>query len=305
MIAILFSYLHTPVSNVMTEWFQLFFFSPLFTDPFNPQNKRKQAKHVHIHQGARRVLDREARRGAPRRHRPPVDRRPDPRRAHPRLDRQPQRPRRALHRGRKRGLLHFHVRRHQAGGHGPRGLRGQPHGCGGVASGDQRGAVFNERVCVLCWAHVPGPSWVSEVEGLIIVSDSNNLCSLCKEQLKLNKEGHVWKLESVQCLAIASGFLYALWPLPRIYLNISRWSNYATLIMAMDNRCDDGRFLLSAHNCQVPNPKFRKPGSGTANLEFWYNETKNYQCLHMLEIKHREQLNHQFLERLKSTIKIH
>jgi hypothetical protein len=58
------------------------------------------------------------------------------------------------------------------------------------------------------------------------------------------------------------------------------------LVGAMDYRCDNRRFWLSAHNCQVPssNPNFSKPRTRTANSDFW------------------SWLTQQWLERLKCTI---
>jgi hypothetical protein len=47
----------------------------------------------------------------------------------------------------------------------------------------------------------------------------------------------------------------------------------------IDYRRDDGRFWLSAHDCQVSNPNFAKLRSTTANLDFCNYEVKNHQCL--------------------------
>jgi hypothetical protein len=52
----------------------------------------------------------------------------------------------------------------------------------------------------------------------------------------------------------------------------------------IDYSCDNRRFWLSAHNCQVPTPNFSKPRTRTANSDFW------------------SRLTHQLLGRLRFTI---
>jgi hypothetical protein len=54
--------------------------------------------------------------------------------------------------------------------------------------------------------------------------------------------------------------------------------------ISVDHRCDDRRFCLSAHDCQVPTPTYQNLATTTANLDLW------------------SRLTHQFLGRLKSTI---
>ncbi len=52
----------------------------------------------------------------------------------------------------------------------------------------------------------------------------------------------------------------------------------------IDYRCDNRRFWLSTHNCQVPTPTSQNLATSTANSDFW------------------SWLTHQLLGRLKSTI---
>jgi hypothetical protein len=61
----------------------------------------------------------------------------------------------------------------------------------------------------------------------------------------------------------------------------------------IDYRCNDGRFRLSNHHCQMSssNPNLSKPRSRTASSNFWNYGIKNYQCLHAVEFMHHAGAN--------------
>jgi hypothetical protein len=82
-----------------------------------------------------------------------------------------------------------------------------------------------------------------------------------------------------------SGWLRALWKTAMDWIReklnsfSQEWAN-----ANIDYRCDNRRFWLSAHNCQVPNPTSQNLATRTANSDFW------------------SRLTHQLLGRLKFTI---